>query len=49
MSILATAASCVGNIELIQIFHKILNRILIGKEMTLQKIKNVTVNLMSVY
>ena len=31
MFILATAASCVGNTELIQILHKILNQILINR------------------
>ena len=49
MFILATAASCVGNMDLIQILRKILNQILVATEMTLQKIKNVIVNLMGVY
>ena len=46
---LATAASCVRNIKLTQILYKILNQILIATEMTLQKIKTVIVNLISVY
>ena len=49
MFILATATSCVRNIELIQILHKILNQIRIATEMTLQKIETVIVILMSVY
>ena len=46
---LSNSCKLCRNIELVQILHKIFNQMLISTDMTLQKIKTMIVNLVSVY